>query len=74
MKIAILGGGNGSLAGAGDFALAGHDVRLWRRNPEDVAEHAKRGDTITVRDGKGTHEGKLALVTSDIAEALEGRS
>ena len=72
MKIAILGGGNGSLAGAGDFALAGHDVHLWRRNPEDVAEHAKRGDTITVRDGKGTHEGKLALVTSDIAEALEG--
>jgi len=31
MKIAVLGGGNGSLAAAGDFALAGHDVRLWRR-------------------------------------------
>jgi opine dehydrogenase len=28
MRIAVLGGGNGSFAAAGDFALAGHDVRL----------------------------------------------
>ena len=32
MKIAVLGGGNGSFAAAGDFALQGHDVRLWRRD------------------------------------------
>ena len=25
MKIAVLGGGNGSFAAAGDFALQGHD-------------------------------------------------
>ena len=32
MQIAVLGGGNGSFAAAGDFALAGHEVRLWRRD------------------------------------------
>ena len=32
MRIAVLGGGNGSFAAAGDLALAGHEVRLWRRD------------------------------------------
>ena len=72
MKIAVLGGGNGSLAAAGDFALAGHDVRLWRRSEGDVAEHAKTGNTITVRDAEGTRTGEMALVTSDLAEAMKG--
>ena len=36
MRIAVLGGGNGSFAAAGDFALAGHDVRLWRRDAAAV--------------------------------------
>ena len=39
MKIAVLGGGNGSFAAAGDFALQGHDVRLWRRDAGTVAAH-----------------------------------
>ena len=34
MRIAVLGGGNGSFAGAGDFALQGHEVRLWRRDAD----------------------------------------
>jgi opine dehydrogenase len=37
MHIAVLGGGNGSFAAAGDFTLAGHDVRLWRRDREAIA-------------------------------------
>ena len=37
MYIAVLGGGNGSFAAAGDFTLAGHDVRLWRRDREAIA-------------------------------------
>ena len=36
-----LGGGNGSFAAAGDMALAGHDVRLWRRDRAAVAAHAR---------------------------------
>ena len=36
MRIAVLGGGNGSFAAAGDLALAGHEVRLWRRDRDAV--------------------------------------
>ena len=43
MRIAVLGGGNGSFAAAGDMALAGHDVRLWRRDAEAVKAHNAAG-------------------------------
>jgi opine dehydrogenase len=71
LKIAVLGGGNGSFAAAGDFALAGHEVRLWRRNPAEVKAHRDQGGTITVIDRLGRREARLATVTSSIAEALD---
>jgi opine dehydrogenase len=70
VKIAVLGGGNGSFAAAGDFALQGHDVRLWRRDAAAVAEHRAAGSRIVVKDSKGRHDTQLALVTTDIAEAV----
>ncbi|HMK78051.1 MAG TPA: NAD/NADP octopine/nopaline dehydrogenase family protein [Xanthobacteraceae bacterium] len=70
MKIAVLGGGNGSFAAAGDFALAGHTVRLWRRDVAAVQAHNAAGGTITVKDFRGRHEAKLALITNDIAAAV----
>jgi opine dehydrogenase len=70
MKIAVLGGGNGSFAAAGDFALQGHDVRLWRRDTDQVAAHRAAGSRIIVKDVHGRHDVQLALVTSDIAEAV----
>ena len=45
MRIAVLGGGNGSFAAAGDFALMGHYVRLWRRDREAVTSHRAAGGT-----------------------------
>jgi opine dehydrogenase len=72
LRIAVLGGGNGSFAAAGDFAMQGHEVRLWRRDAAQVAEHRAAGSQITVKDSNGRHEAKLALVTSDIAEAIKG--
>jgi opine dehydrogenase len=70
MRIAVLGGGNGSFAAAGDFALQGHDVRLWRRDAAAVAEHRKAGSRIAVKNAQGTHDTQLTLVTTDIAEAI----
>ena len=70
MKIAVLGGGNGSFAAAADFALQGHDVRLWRRDAAMVAEHRAASSRIMLKDAKGQHDVQLALVTSDIAEAV----
>jgi opine dehydrogenase len=72
LKIAVLGGGNGSFAAAGDFALHGHDVRLWRRDAAEVAEHRAAGSHIILEDSNGRHEVQLALVTTDIAEAVRG--
>lgn len=72
MKIAVLGGGNGSLAAAGDFALAGHEVRLWRRDRAAIEVHKASGGLITVKDFRGRHEARPALITSDIAEAAQG--
>ena len=70
MKIAVLGGGNGSFAAAGDFALQGHEVQLWRRDAAAVAEHRAQGSRILLKDARGRHDAQLALVTSDIGEAI----
>jgi opine dehydrogenase len=70
VKIAVLGGGNGSFAAAGDFALQGHDVQLWRRDADLVAAQRAAGSRIVVKDANGQHEAKLSLVTADIAEAV----
>jgi opine dehydrogenase len=70
LKIAVLGGGNGSFAAAGDFALQGHDVSLWRRATAEVAEHRAAGSRILLKDSNGQHNVHLALVTSDIAKAV----
>src|ERR1700734_169698 len=66
MKIAVLGGGNGSFAAASDFALQGHDVRLWRRDTAEVAAHRAAGSRIVLKDVHGRHDVPLTLVTSDI--------
>jgi opine dehydrogenase len=70
MQIAVLGGGNGSFAAAGDFALQGHGVRLWRRDVAAVTAHRANGSRVIVKDAKGRHDVQLALVTSDITEAV----
>jgi opine dehydrogenase len=70
LKIAVLGGGNGSFAAAGDFALQGHDVRLWRRDAAEVAAHRAAGSRIFLKDANGRHDLQLALVTTEIAEAV----
>ena len=71
MRIAVLGGGNGSFAAAGDFALAGHEVRLWRRDAAAVAAHRAAGGVITVKDFAGRHEARPALISTDIGEAVK---
>jgi len=72
LKIAVLGGGNGSFAAAGDFAMQGHEVRLWRRDATSVAEHRAAGARIILKDINGQHDVALAAVTTDIADAIDG--
>jgi opine dehydrogenase len=70
MRIAVLGGGNGSFAAAGDLALAGHDIRLWRRDREAVAAQRAAGNLIVIKDFRGRHEARPHLVTDDIGTAV----
>lgn len=72
MKIAVLGGGNGSFAAAADFTLSGHEVALWRRDEADVAAHRAAGGAITLIDGKGRRSARLAAITTDMGSALSG--
>jgi opine dehydrogenase len=72
MRIAVLGGGNGSLAAAGDLSLAGHEVRLWRRDKAAVAAHNAAGGVITVKDFRGPHAARPARITSEMGEAVRG--
>ncbi len=72
MRIAVLGGGNGSFAAAGDMALGGHDVRLWRRDRAAVEAHRAAGGAITVKDFRGRHEARPSLITTDIGAAVRG--
>jgi len=72
LRIAVFGGGNGSFAAAGDFALQGHDVRLWRRDARMVAEHRARDCRVALKDSDGRYDVQLALVTNDIGEAVRG--
>jgi opine dehydrogenase len=72
LKIAVLSGGNGSFAATADFALQGHEVRLWRRNAAVVEEHRAASSRIVLKDANGRHDVQLALVTTHIAEAVRG--
>ncbi|MBQ0079489.1 MAG: NAD/NADP octopine/nopaline dehydrogenase family protein [Eubacterium sp.] len=70
--IAILGGGNGAHTMAGDLALRGYSVRMY----EDAAFFDKLKvlqETLTIKcTGQFNGNGKIDLLTSDIAEAIDG--
>ncbi len=72
MRIAVLGGGNGSFAAAADFVLAGHEVRLWRRDVRAVAAHLAAGGGIKLEDYRGRQVPSPALITADLAAAVVG--
>lgn len=69
MNVAVLGGSNGAYATAADLTLAGHRVRLWRRNPRDLAAVAG-GITLKAEGRQGV--AKLDRATADLREAVDG--
>jgi opine dehydrogenase len=69
VNVAVLGGSHGAYTTAADLTLAGHRVRLWRRNREDLAPVAA-GITLTADGRQGV--AKLDRATADLREALDG--
>ena len=72
MKIAVLGGGNGSYAAAVDLTEQGHQVQLWRRDRQAVEALQQRGNKLILKDYQGEREVVLSSVTADINQAIAG--
>ncbi len=70
MRIAVLGGGNGSHAAAADLSELGHEVAFWRRNSAEIKALREADSTLKVKDFQGTRGIKLHLVTDDMGEAV----
>jgi opine dehydrogenase len=70
MELAILGAGNGGQATAAHMSLSGHRVRLYDRYP--AATEAFADSRKLELKGSVSGEAELALVTNDIAEAIDG--
>ncbi|MGI9371222.1 MAG: NAD/NADP octopine/nopaline dehydrogenase family protein [Hyphomicrobiales bacterium] len=72
MRIAVLGGGNGSHAAAADLSEMGHDIAFWRRNTAEIEGLRAADNALQLKDFKGMRAVKLALVTNDMGEAVRG--
>lgn len=68
----VIGAGNGGRAMAAHLALMGCRVTLYNRTPQHIAVIKTRGGIDLESDDGGPRGfGRLALVTSDIGQALE---
>ena len=72
-KFAVVGAGHGGKAMAAHLALMGFQVNLFNRTPDHIEMIKKRGGIDLESAEGGPHGfGELALVTSDIGDAING--
>ena len=71
MKIAVLGGGNGSCAAAVDLTAQGHEVSWWRRNTHAQEDLRAKNSTLTLKDFQGVRPVQIAHICDDIGQAVE---
>lgn len=71
MRVAVLGGGNGSFAAAADLSELGHEVSLWRRDAAAL-EALMRTRRLFLQDASGRREVVLSNVSKSIGEAVAG--
>jgi len=71
-RYTVIGAGHGGKAMAADLAARGFAVNLYNRTPERVEEIALRGEIELEYEDSIHRLGRLAVVTSDMAEALDG--
>jgi len=72
LRFAVIGAGHGGKAMAADLAIRGFAVNLFNRSAEAIREIVLRRE-IELEYEDGTHGcGRLSVVTSDMAEAVDG--
>jgi opine dehydrogenase len=69
LTIAVVGGGHGGYASAGDLAERGHRVRLWRRNASEL-ELLAQGGGLTLLDTAGERLIGLDAISPNIGEVV----
>ncbi len=69
MKLAVLGGGNGSCAAVADMIEAGHEVSWWRRSIDSFSGVNRNGG-LTIVDYQGKRK-VVPQMTDDIAVAMD---
>lgn len=71
--VAVIGAGNGGFAMAGDLSLAGLNVNLFEFSEfEGNIELLRKLKAIKITGAARTGTAKINVVTSDLAEALDG--
>jgi opine dehydrogenase len=71
-RYTVIGAGHGGKAMAADLAAKGFVVTLYNRTAERIREIATRGEIALEYESGTVRRCRLAHVTSDIAEALDG--
>jgi opine dehydrogenase len=70
-RYAVIGAGHGAKAMAADLAAKGFTVNLYNRTAERISEIVLRGEIDLEYESGVSRCCRLAVVTSDIAEALD---
>ena len=72
-RVAILGAGNGGITAAADLKIRGFEVSLFELPKfAKTIELLQQSEQLTLKSDEGTTEVKIDLLTTDIAEAVEG--
>ena len=71
IQFAIIGAGHGGKAMAAHLALMGFDVALYNRSPQRIAAIQELGGIDLDGEGVPHGFGRLALITTDIAQAVQ---
>jgi opine dehydrogenase len=73
-KVAVLGAGSGGFMCAADFGDMGFEVALFSREADRVRGVKAKGEieVVDIESKPMDMKGRVALVTSDIAEAVKG--
>lgn len=75
-KFAVIGAGNGGTAMAGHLSLLGFDVSLYNRGEDRIRSLKASGGLEIITDNEALPHGfaRLELITTDLADAIEGRT
>ncbi len=72
IRYTVIGAGHGGKAMAADLAAKGFTVNLYNRTAERISEIVLRGEIELEYENSASRYCRLANVTSDIADALDG--